>query len=153
MAWVSGGNSQSGYTAGEIESMTDDALRRVRQMQEKARSYISHPGESNRTDELYLESTETDSDVRIRDSHQNRRHNDDFYKPRRNSVEFSDYSSNRPHFSQVTDPVIKNADDIISLPFLKGLDTDTLILCAIIFVLLQEGADKYLLMALGYILL
>lgn len=191
MAWEGGGNSQSGYTISEIESMTEDALRRVQQMQDRARSYISTVNNTS-GDELYLEAREAEpevqsnddsqGDVRVRpqrmrnqrnmsnnstnnsseDARNSQPQNDGFYQPRSRPPEFSSalLSEDIDQPEQVVENALtpaetflESANNIVSLPFLKGIDSDILILGAIIFVLLQEGADKYLIMALGYILM
>lgn len=167
MAWVSNGNTQSGYTLDEIDSMTQDAINRVRQMQNKAGSYISNLN-GNQNGDLYLEARELDEqentvysndennasgNENFHGDHGQEQNSEDFYEERTRERGSENHSVPLLNNPKSTGGFIQNNNDIVSIPFLKGMDSDTLIIGAIMFMLLQEGADKFLLMALAYILL
>lgn len=138
MAWT-GGYSNGGYSHSQFSSMKEDAIRRARRMQQQANNSLSSAQNSN---SINSQNSNLISNSSSNISNENLNKSSNTSPPALANTK------------QDTMPTVVSNGDIVSIPFLNDLkiDKDTLMLGGLAYMLLKEGGDRYLILALLYIL-
>lgn len=114
------------YSQEDIAAMQQDAIRRVKEMDRRARAHL-HPNNERVQDEQLREITLPIAEATLTHDEQKQEHNP------------AKASSSPLSFSQLLEGL--------------GLDSDHILIIVLIIILMQEGADKLLIFALVYLML
>ncbi len=171
MTW----SASSDYTGDELVRMQQDAIKRVQEMQERASKTLERANRSTSfTAPHFAQTTNYPSSSNAEDN----KHSDNIYiNPPLSSNEKSinsvvdsleeqpPASSKSGIFTEALESLLNFPQTMKSLPLLGdgeksissimeslGLTTEKLLLIGLIFILSNDGADKTLLLALGYLL-
>lgn len=141
------------YSGEDVFTMQQDAIRRVREMQKRAKININQSNNSfNENINLTQEKSAKSDNTTQENQTENRA------QPQQN---FNNHNKNPT--SQIKNQVEQTVQSLTQLPkkafssissILEefGIDNEKLILIVMIFLLANEGEDKTLLLALGYLL-
>jgi len=132
--------SQSGYSRGQMMEMSRDAMRRVNEMQRIAREKIAQS-----TAEFQAENPQENSynNIHKENSPIEQKHDNIHASSSKENL----IQSHEHIKTEVVDKGLKGILDRLEL------DNEKIMLIVLIFLLINEGADPMLILALGYILL
>ena len=182
MAWSNGNSFNSlGYTPAEIERMKEEAMDRAREMDRAASRRFEEEANGYRTAPQTQARRYNYIEYEDRPGLNSRRRQVPVSEPAQSAPSEAEENtglnasaprSNRAHGGSVASSntngtgtqmtphqggrsVPAPADHTVSIPFLKDLhiDSDILLLGGIAYLILREGGDKSLLMALAYIMM
>lgn len=114
----------TGYSQGDIMRMQEDAIRRVRQMQQRAQSYAGAPNVQKQS--------QTPQQTPVKEVH----------------TPVNTQSAQAMAQNGQAAPCQQNASPLFSL----HLDNDRLLILALLLIMIQEKADMTIILALCYLL-
>lgn len=145
--------SQSGYSRGQMMEMSRDAMRRVNEMQRIAREKIAQTTAEYQTESPQEnfdninsngENNENNPKAGIHNNSNSSTHGENYYE----APKHQEHNKPTEHIkTEVVDKGLKGILDRLEL------DNEKIMLIVLIFLLINEGADPLLILALGYILL
>ncbi|WMJ24402.1 hypothetical protein RBG61_06965 [Paludicola sp. MB14-C6] len=144
--------NQSGYSSQQIMTMQQDAIRRVNEMQRLARERVANSdNRSNQNNQMHPEHhtpQQQNNAVKVEHHNSNTQNNQHHEEKQFNNNAEKNESIKVEHCP--TEIVSQGLTGFLDR---MNLDTETLLLLGLILLLVNEGADVMLLLALGYILL
>jgi hypothetical protein len=160
---------QNSQSEDDFLKMQQEAVRRVREMQSRARATLENAGmhiENNSESEFpsaQADNGRKTNDVTFRASSPDLYFNEPVtnipysVEPHTNATNLHDSHTNAPHQSQRPENINPLSRDEPSRIHMSGLnltlDSDQLLLLLTLYLLVKDGADKWLILSLAYVML
>lgn len=142
-------NNQSGYSQAQILSMQQDAIRRVNEMQRISRDRVAgsmQPPPMNQNNNKTQQNQQRGSNQNFSQNNHKFNQNNKSDQLKENSIrknESSNDNTELPFIGEGIDSLLKTL----------GIDKEQLLILVLLFLLINEGADQTMILALIYLLI